>query len=117
MPQQTPAQHADAAAEHIRALNHATQSPQADWEYPGDAYSVVANLSQLAMRLPQAVQQIRQHIETLNAEGHLRSDKDTLDTDVAATLGGLDDAQAAAEQLYAALDRAHQGLGPIAYKE
>lgn len=92
MPQQTTAQHADTAAEHIRALNHATQSPQ-------------------------AVQQIRQHIETLNAEGHLRSDKDTLDTDLAATLGGLDDAQAAAEQLYAALDRAHQGLGPIAYKD
>ncbi|MFJ7497861.1 hypothetical protein ACIQZB_43615 [Streptomyces sp. NPDC097727] len=117
MTDKTPADLAGAAADAVRALNHATLGRQADWEYPGDAYSVVANLSQMAMTLPQAIDQVRSLVEFLNAHDNLRSDKGTLDDDLAETFGGLGDAKTAAEALYAALSRAHSGLGPIGYQD
>lgn len=114
MTDQTPAQHADNAAESIRAINHATlDSPRAGWEEPGDAYSTVAGLSQTAMMLPQAIGQIRALVEKLHQAGTLRSDRGRLADDLAATLDGLEAAQSAAELLYQALNRAHNGLGPI----
>lgn len=117
MTDKTPASLADAAANAVRALNHATLGRQADWEYPGDAYSVVANLSAMSMGLPQAIDQIRGLIDHLDTQGNLHSDKNTLATDLALTYRGLDQAKAAAEALYAALNRAHSGLGPIAYQD
>ncbi|HET6633992.1 MAG TPA: hypothetical protein VFH77_03085 [Streptomyces sp.] len=110
----TPAQYADNSAEAIRAINHATlDSPRAGWEYPGDAYSLVGNLSQMAMMMPQAIGQIRDLIEKLHQAGTLRSDRGQLAYDLAATFDGLEAAQSAAELLHQALNRAHNGLGPI----
>jgi hypothetical protein len=114
----TPAQLADEATEAIRAINHLTLgSPRDDWQYPGDAYSVVGNLAQAAMMLPQALDQIGALVEQLDTGGNLRSDKDTLDADLQDTYGGLADAHDAAKRLYEALNRAHSGLSPIAYKD
>ena len=118
MTDKTPAQLADDAAEAIRAVNHLTRSLGSEgWQYPGDAYSVVGNLSEAAMRLGQALNQVAAFVRELHDEGHLRSDKDTLDADVNAATGGLYDAFDASQQLYEALNRAHSGLSPIAYKD
>ncbi|GAA3909207.1 hypothetical protein [Streptomyces lannensis] len=113
----TPAQLADDAAEAIRALNHLTRVSQADWEYPGDAYSVVGNLRDLAQRLPQLFQQIGQLIEHLADEDHIRSDKGGNGaTEVSAALDALNRAYEDALTMEAALDGAHSALGPLAWK-
>lgn len=113
----TPAQLADAAGEAIRALNHVTLSPRDDWQYPGDAYSVVGNLAYMAMMLPQAIDQIQRLIVELDEGGHLHSDKDQLEHDLDETVRGLEEARIAADKLYGTLNRAHSGLSPIAYKD
>ncbi|MFF8610883.1 hypothetical protein ACF06X_33795 [Streptomyces sp. NPDC015346] len=117
MTDKTPAQHADTAAEAIRAINHLTMSPRDGFQYPGDVYSLVADLSRMAMMLPQALEQASRLIDDLNAAGHLRSDKDQLEHDLQNTFMGLEQARVAAEQLYGGLNRAHNGLGPIGYKD
>ncbi len=118
MTAKTPAQLADTAGDAIRALNHATlSSPRPDWEYPGDAYSVVGNLSYTAGMLPQAIEQIAQLLKRLEEENHLKSDRDTLAADLKAAHDGLTIAAGAAETLRGALDRAHNGLGAVAYKD
>ncbi|MFJ7990356.1 hypothetical protein [Streptomyces sp. NPDC096351] len=116
MTDKTPAQLADDAAEAIRAINHLTQNPREGWQYPGDVYSLVADLSRMAMMLPQALDQAQRLIVDLDEAGKLRSDKDQLADDVRETLLGLETARIAAEQLYAGLNRAHNGLGPVGYK-
>jgi hypothetical protein len=115
MTHKTPAQLADAAGDAIRALNHTTIGSQADWEYPGDAYSVVGGLSYMAGMLPQAIDQIAQLLKRLEQEGYLKSDRDTLADDLEATHDGLTIAAGAAETLRGALDRAQNGLGGAAY--
>lgn len=117
MTDKTPAQLADQAADAIRAINHLTRTPRDGFEYPGDVYSLVAGLSQMAMMLPQALEQASRLIADLNEDGHLRSDKNQLEHDLAETLLGLEAAGFAAESLYKGLNRAHSGLGPIGYKE
>ncbi|MFZ3500669.1 hypothetical protein ACODT5_46930 [Streptomyces sp. 5.8] len=118
MTDKTPAQLADTAGDAIRALNHATLgSPRPDWEYPGDAYSVVGNLSYMAGMLPQAVEQIAKLLKRLEAEGHLKSDRNTLAADLEAAYAGLTIAAGAADTLRGALDRAQSGLGAVAYNE
>lgn len=117
MPELTPANNADAAAEAVRAINHLTRSQHDGWQYPGDVYSLVGNLAQMAMMLPQALEQASRLIADLNEAGHLRSDKDTLEHDLGETFYGLDDARNAAQKLYGSLNRAHSGLSPIAYRD
>lgn len=117
MTDKTPAQLADDAAEAVRALNHATKASGEEWQYPGDAYSTVGDLSTMAMRLPQALEQIHNFIGQLTATGKLRSDRDTLDADLSETQAGLHEAVTAADHLHQALNRAHSGLSSIAYKD
>lgn len=117
MTDKTPAQFADTAGDAIRALNHATLGRQADWEYPGDAYSVVGNLAYMAGMLPQAIEQVAKHLKRLEEEDHLKSDRDTLAADLEAAYAGLTIAAGAAETLRGALDRAQSGLGTVAYRE
>lgn len=114
---QTPTAQSSAADEAVRGLNHATLSPRDGWLHPGDAYSVVGNLAHMAMMLPQALHQIGALIEQLDTAGNLRSDKNTLASDLEDTYGGLADAHDAANKLYEALNRAHSGLSPIAYQD
>ncbi|WP_052411139.1 hypothetical protein [Streptomyces sp. NRRL S-118] len=117
MTDKTPAQLAATADDAIRALNHATLGRQADWEYPGDAYDVVGNLAHMAGMLPQAIEQIAQLLKRLEGEDHLKSDRGSLDADLAAAYDGLTIAAGAAETLRGALDRAQNGLGAVAYKD
>jgi hypothetical protein len=119
MADNSPAQHADTAAEAVRALNHATLpwETREGWQYPADACSTVGNLSTTAMRLPQALDQINVFIQRLETEGHLRSDRGTLDRDLTETHAGLAEAKEVAQRLYEALNRAHAGLSAIAYQD
>ena len=54
-----PGDHAEAAAEAVRALNHATlrHGDPAGYEWPSDVDAVIGQLQLLAERLPQALQQ------------------------------------------------------------
>lgn len=115
----TPAQLAEQAAENIRALNHVTLPGRGELVYPSDAYSTVANLSDMAMRLPQALQQIRAFIDRLDEHQHLRSDHgpDDLAQRLADLRAALTDAEATADTLYNDLARAHAALGPIAWQD
>lgn len=116
----TPAELSDSAAQAVRSLNHATLSrSNLGWEYPGDAYTTVANLSVLVGGLPQAIGQLESLIGSLEDGGHLRSDKgpEDLPGRLVDFHGAIADAIGQADSLRRALDRAHQALGPIAYQE
>jgi hypothetical protein len=63
---------ADAAAEAVRALNHATRPAAAALTGPADAYAVLGNLALLASRLPQALTQLREYVGTEHTAGRLR---------------------------------------------
>ncbi|MFD9691334.1 hypothetical protein ACFWXO_36870 [Kitasatospora sp. NPDC059088] len=114
----TPAEHADVAAEAIRAINHLTRISQVDWEYPGDAYSTVANLAAMVHRLPQALDQIAAFVTRLSEEDHLRADRDLDPAALAASIRvGLNLAKGDAESLARRLDVVHGDLGPLAWKD
>ena len=114
----TPAQLADQAAEAVRALNHLTGTPQADWEYPADAYSVIGNLEAMAQRLPQLYGQISRFLQRLADEDHIRSDRGGNGAEeVAAAIDGLTRAAEDATAMAAALDTVHSALGPLAYQD
>ncbi|QKV93966.1 hypothetical protein HUT19_21220 [Streptomyces sp. NA02950] len=118
MPQQTmpAAELSEAAAEAIRQLNHATLKWGSGLEYPGDAYSTVANLKTLVQRLPQTFEQILAFLADLHDGGHLRSDRDpNADDDMAAVKAALDWAADDARNLAGSLDSAHSALSPIGY--
>ncbi|MFE1777176.1 hypothetical protein [Streptomyces sp. NPDC059008] len=119
MTDQTPAGHASAAAEAVRHLNHATLGPGRDgWQYPSDAYSVVGDLVALAQRLPQALDQIAQFVTQLEAQGHLRSDRDRdVADEVAAVTAGLRMSTDDVELLTDHLNAVHSALSPLAWKE
>lgn len=114
MTARTPARIADAAAEEVRALNHALYADIAD---PSDAYTIVGNLSHLASMLPQALNMIRQAVEKLERGGQLRSDQDTLATDLDRAYEGLEQAAADAQTLYGSLSRAHAALSHIGMQD
>lgn len=120
MPHQTmtAAELSDAAAEAIRQLNHATLPWGRGMEYPGDAYSTVANLKTLVQRLPQTFEQLLAFLADLHDGGHLRSDRGpNADDDVAAVKAALDWAADDARTLAECLDSAHSALSPIGYAE
>ncbi|WP_143670262.1 hypothetical protein [Streptomyces antimycoticus] len=108
----------DAAAEAIRQLNHATGKPGGGLEYPGDAYSTVANLKTLVQRLPQALEQIEAFITSLHTDGHLTSDRGRpIEDEIDAIQAGLKWAAGDAELLAERLDQAHSALSPLGYAE
>lgn len=115
----TPARLADDAAEAIRRLNHATLSARDGWRYPGDAYDTVACLARMAGGLGQALGQLEGFVGTLADGGRLTSDHGP--DDLPGRLEGFHAAMRTAEDharvLGHSLDRAHQALGPIAYRE
>lgn len=120
MTAKTPAELSDSAAEAVRALNHATlQQSTNGWQYPGDAYSTVANLSALAGYLPQAIGQLESLMGSLEDGGRLRSDKgpEDLPGRLVEFHRAVADAISQAHGLRRALDQAHQALGSIAYED
>jgi hypothetical protein len=101
---------AEAAAESVRAINHALYT---GFDTPGDAYTLVGHLAHLASMLPQALDMTRKAVEKLQQEGDLRSDHDALAADLARTYGGLRTAAKTAQTLHGSINIAHAGLGHI----
>lgn len=58
------------AAEAIRALNHATLTPDA-YRFPGEAHAVIGDLLSLLQRLPQALHQAGGALEAMDHAGHV----------------------------------------------
>ncbi|WTX01163.1 hypothetical protein OG216_47980 (plasmid) [Streptomycetaceae bacterium NBC_01309] len=114
---QTPAQIADGIAEGVRDLNLATQSPGAEGlRYPGDAYSVLGNLSTAASRLPQSLHQLDTFLVGLLTGDRLRSDDGSdPQAKVADAVVALEDAAGYAQALREALGRAQSALTAVAY--
>jgi hypothetical protein len=110
----TPAELTDQAAELVRALNHATLPGTGGLTYPGDAYSVLANLAVLVVRLPQALTQTQTFLarelaasRVVIVHGEHAGDPDAALTQAAACLHA---ARAAAHRLHVDLDRAAAAL-------
>jgi hypothetical protein len=107
-------EHAEAAAEAIRAINHVTLHDAA-LPYPSDAYRLIGELSTLAERLPQALQQTAQRISRWQQAAELGIDPGTVyagDPDRAAVeaVVGLHAAAIAAGQLRDALSQARRAI-------
>jgi hypothetical protein len=104
---------ADAAAEAIRGLNHATLT-SAGLGQPSAAYDVIGALSRAAAGLGQALAQITRYLGDALAAGHLGHD---LGEDPARAIDGaaifLGDARASAAALAGDLGYAQQQLAAI----
>lgn len=69
---------AEAAAEAVRALNHATlPNGGGGPRYPSGIYGTLAELATLANRLPQALQQLSTVLQRQHAAGHVAIDAGT----------------------------------------
>lgn len=109
----TPADHANAAADAVNALNHATLTPtDAGWEHPADAHDVIGGLDRAASGLPQAIEQTWALLNRAKRDRRLRSTRDA-DTDLAAAKTALRDAAATAQYLQTALARAHSATSSL----
>jgi hypothetical protein len=111
---QTACEHAEAAAEAIRAVNHVTFHDTA-LPYPSDAYRLLGELITLTERLPQALQQTAQRITRWQEADELGMDPGTTYAGdparaAADTVAGLLTATTAAEQLRDALNHARRAI-------
>jgi hypothetical protein len=103
-----PVDHARAAAEAIRALNHVTLFLDgADgYQWPADVDAVIVELAAAAGRLPQALDQAARWISQTHDRGQVGHDQGhDVRAAVACTLIGLDAAAMAAARLHSALAR------------
>jgi hypothetical protein len=110
----TAVQHAEAAAEAVRAINHLTYHDEA-LPYPAEAWRLLGQLSIAAHRLAQAVRQTAKLIDGKHQRGEIGIDPgtdyaDAEPTAVAEVLAGLDAAGRLATALADALDRATRPL-------
>lgn len=110
MTNRPPAVIASAAAEEVRALNHALYG---GFSEPADAYSTVGNLAHLASMLPQALSMIREEVEKLERGGQLRSDRSSLADDLFRAYEGLRVAAPFAQALYESLQAAQKALSHL----
>jgi len=114
-------EHADAAAEAIRAINHLTL-----WgglAYPAEAYQLLGDLATLAYRLPHTLAQLARQLDDWHTAGRVRIDPGTEFADnpalaiATATSYLRDDAVPTAERLAAALNQAQQSLAFASYTD
>jgi len=117
----TACEHAQAAAEAIRAINHVTLHNTA-LPYPSDAHRLLGALITLAERLPQALQQTAQRITRWQHAGELGIDPGTDhagDPDRAAVdaVAGLHAGAIAAGQLRDALSQARRAISYAHYTD
>jgi hypothetical protein len=115
-----PAELATEAAEAVRSLNHATLRHRTGegWEYPSDAYDVLGELSLVAMRMPQALEQAGKFVDAIADDGRLGVDAGGTDvagmqTDLGAAIKDAIDAAAA---LTKALVLAHGVASHLTYR-
>ena len=109
-----PARQAEAGAEAVRALNHATRSCADGLVGPADVYDVLGSLATLAARLPQALAQLQAFLDSETDAGRVRvvDGEHVGDPAAAAATCGhwTDTATAAAQALQHALEQAHAAL-------
>jgi len=106
---------ADLAAEAVRFLNYATGSHSGDGlRYPATVYTIAADLSLAAGRMPQLFGQLTGWLDTELAAGHLGVD-DGSDpaAPVAEATAGLAEAAALADRLSRALAAVQSALGSV----
>jgi hypothetical protein len=112
----TAGEHAQAAADAVRAINHLTYHDTA-LPHPADTWRLLGQLATAAHRLPQALQQTGQLLARKHARLEIGIDAGTdyaghAEAAVGDTLAALHAAEAAAGQLAEALDRA---AAPLTY--
>jgi hypothetical protein len=111
-----PARHIDSAVQAIRQFNHASRSAGPEWQRPGDTYSAIGALSQLAGMLPQALEQSIRPVTRTHEDGRLAIDGDG---DPQAAVRYLRDALAAAVKAAAdvefAVGQMHIETSPMSY--
>lgn len=104
-----PARHAEAAAEAVRTLNHATR-PGARLTGPVDVYDVLGALALLAGRLPQVLSQLQAFLIAEHTAGRIAIVDDQHTSDPAAAVAdlsrSLDGAAGHADLMGQALKRA-----------
>lgn len=107
---------ADQAAEAVRAINHRTRAPGADWQYPSDAYSLIGTLAHLSRMLPQAITQALQPVTDAHEADRLTVDggKDP-DQAVSSAVHTARVAISRAQRLAEALGQVHSALSPLGY--
>ena len=113
-----PVQHAEAAAEAIRALNHATlrHGAPTGYQWPADVDAVIAELGLLASRLPQVFDQASSWLTAQADAGRVRHDDQVpaVGHAVGWVLECLDDATANACELASVLACARQASAHLA---
>lgn len=111
----TPQNLADAAAEAVRDLNHATQATKGNLIYPGDAYEVVASLKTLTQRLPQSFEQLSHFVGVLAESGAVTADYGEPDEHLSEARAALASGVLVAQTLAEFLDHVHSSLAPLGY--
>ena len=105
-----PRDHAEAAAEAIRALNHATlrHGDPAGYQWPSDVDAVIGELQLIAERLPQALQQAREWLADQLVAGRVGHDTPGRKAAFAAAtvVGYLNEAEFCAQALAGVLKKA-----------
>ncbi len=109
---------AEAAAEAIRVLNHATLNHAAQaLRYPADADAVVESLATAAMRLPQLLEQLGYRLAEWGVAGRLKVTYGPWQGDCAGAVADIQqelyDAGHAINAAYEALNRARQVTATI----
>jgi hypothetical protein len=108
----TATEHAEAAADAVRAINHITGWPPGQGlACPSEAYRVLGQLATVAARLPRACEQITRQLVTWDSAGQLGFDPGTAHAGHSAAavvdaMHRLDDAARAARYLEHALAEA-----------
>ena len=94
----------------MRKLNYQTGAGETvELEYPGDLYSIVANLKIATQRMPQLFAQMARWLEAEHAAGRIAHDSGgDPDEYVAAVVDALGRAGEDATTLEASLDTAHE---------
>jgi hypothetical protein len=105
------------ASELVRRFNHESRHLGDGWEFPGDAYSAVAELADLGRKLGQAIEQSVRPVVATSEAGRLTVD-DGGDPDVAMVRvqSRRSEAVYAALRLSHALNELHSALGPLGSK-
>ncbi|SDK79315.1 hypothetical protein [Streptomyces indicus] len=114
-PMKTPAEHASAAAEAIRHLNHATQFHKSELVYPSNAYDVIGALHRLAYSLPQAFEQIGAFLKECDETGYVTADHGTTYGHITEARSALASSALIAQTLAEHLGNAHTATAPLGW--
>jgi len=115
MTDQDPNETLSAAAEQLRAFNHASIRPSDDWTFPGHSYSALGTLTHLTQMLEQAIEQATRPAMRTYEHGRLLIDgQGDADVAVAEMLAAKDDAVQCAQELASLLGKLHSTTSAMA---